>query len=112
MKKEPPKDHLGGKRKAVFEGHVGSATGQTLPGIPTGDCWSFGLRRRISLSPADMGWKKTMTPGDARTYFTVPSRSGRFLQGAQESVSRPEHLFIQPELPGGAFGFLLKPTTH
>ena len=52
-----------------------------------------------------------MTPGDVRACIAVLSRSGRFLQGDQESLPRPEHLFIQPEILGVAFGSLLTPTT-
>ena len=48
-----------------------------------------------------------MTPGDVRACIAVLSRSGRFLQGDQESLRRPEHLFIQPEVVGVAFGSLL-----
>ena len=55
-KREPPEDDLGGKRKAVFFGVCWvKSVEQTVPGIPTGDSWSFGLRRRISLSPANGG---------------------------------------------------------
>jgi hypothetical protein len=38
------------------------------------------------------------------------SRSGRFTGGAQESINRSEHLFIQLEGPGVAFGPLLLPS--
>src|SRR5271157_1610182 len=70
--KRTPQGSPRGKRKAVFGGYAGSAVGQIVPGIPTGDSWSFGLRQRIRPSPADMGWNKTMTPGDVRACFTVP----------------------------------------
>jgi hypothetical protein len=40
------------------------------------------------------------------------SRSGSVLHGVQESPRRPEHLFIQPEIVGVAFGSLLNPSTH
>ena len=52
-----------------------------------------------------------MTPGDVRACIAVLSRSGRFLRGDQESLRRPEHLFIQPEVLGVAFGSLLNPST-
>ena len=52
-----------------------------------------------------------MTPRDVRACIAVLLRSGRFLQGDQESLRRPEHLFIQPEILGVAFGSLRSPST-
>jgi len=63
----------------------------------------------IYLQPM-VGWKKTLTPRHK-------SLHRRFIEvweigpGAQESVHRPEHLFIQPEVVGVAFGSLLNPST-
>ena len=50
-----------------------------------------------------------MTPGEVGACIAVISRSGRFLRGDQESLRRPEHLFVQPEVLGVAFGSLLNP---
>jgi hypothetical protein len=50
-----------------------------------------------------------MTPGDVRACIAVLSRSGRFLGGDQESLRRPEHLFIQPVVLDVGFGSLLRP---
>jgi len=84
--------------------------GQTVQGTPTGD---FGLTAfggaAICLQPI-VGWKKTLTPRHE-------SLHRRFIEvweigpGDQESVRRPEHLFIQPEVVGVAFGSLLNPST-
>jgi len=52
-----------------------------------------------------------MTPGDVGASVTGFSRSGSILQGAQDSLCRLEHLFIQPEIVGAAFGSLESPTT-
>ena len=55
-KQEPPEDDLGGKRKAVFFGVCWvKSVGQTVQGIPTGDSWSYGLRRRIDPLPTNGG---------------------------------------------------------
>jgi len=45
-----------------------------------------------------------MTPGDVSACIAVLARSGRLLRGDQESLRRPEHLFIQPEVLGAALG--------
>jgi len=52
-----------------------------------------------------------MTPGDMGAWVTGFSRSGSVLQSARVSLRRPEHLFIQTEIAGVAFGSLLIPTT-
>jgi hypothetical protein len=52
-----------------------------------------------------------MTSCDVRAWIAVLLRSGRFLQGDQESLPRPEHLFIQPEILGVAVGSLRTPIT-
>jgi hypothetical protein len=52
-----------------------------------------------------------MTPGDVRAWITGFSRSGSFLQGPQHSLRHLEHLFIQPEVTGVAFGSFESPTT-
>jgi hypothetical protein len=63
----------------------------------------------ICLQPI-VGWKKTLTPR-----HESPDR--RFIEvweigpGAQKSVRRPEHLFIQPVVLDVAFGSLLNPST-
>jgi len=78
--------------------------GLIVQGTPTGDAWSYGLRRRIGLSPAD---RRLEEDPDA---WRRGSLHRRFIEvweigpGAQESVRRPEHLFIQPEVVGVAFG--------
>jgi len=65
----------------------------------------------VSLQPP-LGWRKTPIPGNAKAWITGVSRSGGFLQGAQESLRRPEHLFIQTEIVGDAFGSLLNPSAR
>ena len=87
------------------------AVGQTVQGIPTGDAWSYGLRRRIDPLPANGGLEEDQ---DA---LSCESLHRRFFEvweiglGARESVRRPEHLFIQTEVVGVAFGSLLNPST-
>ena len=71
QKKNPPRVTSGGNGKPFLGGYDASTVEQTVTGTPTNDCWSCGDRRRIGLSPADMGWKKTMTPGDVQTCFAV-----------------------------------------
>jgi hypothetical protein len=88
-----------------------SEVGLTVRGFPTDDAWSFGLRRHIDLFLADEGWSGTKTPRDVRACIAILLWSGRFLQGDQESLRRPEHLFIQPEILGVAVGSLRTPTT-
>src|SRR5208337_3245902 len=70
--KRTPQGSPRGETESRFFGGMPGQQLQTVPVIPTGDSWSFGLRRRIPPSPADMGWNNTMTPGDARTCFAVP----------------------------------------
>jgi hypothetical protein len=56
INENPPKDHLGGKRKPVFWGVCRvSEVGVTVRGFPTDDAWSFGLRRRTDPTPANGG---------------------------------------------------------
>ena len=80
--------------------------GQTVQGTSTGD---FGLTgfggASICLQPI-VGWKKTLTPGHESLHRRF-SRSGRLAQ----AQNRPEHLFIQTEVVGVAFGSLLSSTT-
>ena len=71
-KQEPPKDDLGGKRKAVFVAVCRvKAVGQTVQGIPTGD---FGLSgfggASIRYQPM-VGWRKIMTPCNVRACISV-----------------------------------------
>jgi hypothetical protein len=61
----------------------------------------------ITLQPL-LGWRETMTPKDVRACIAVLSWSGRFLRGDRERYRRPEHFFIQPVVPGVAFGSYLK----
>jgi hypothetical protein len=107
--KKPP-SMTWGKRKSRFLGGMpGQARWLVVQDIPTGDAWSCGLRRRIGLSPAAVAMEGTMTPRDVAACIAVLSWSGRFLRGDQESLRRPQHLFIQPVVPGVAFGSDLKP---
>src|SRR5271157_32363 len=110
-KQEPPKDNLGGQTESRFLWVCRvKVVGQTVQGTPTGD---FGLTgfggASVCLQPM-VDWKKTGTPRHEnlhRRFFEV----WEIGLGAQESVRRPEHLFIQTEVVGVAFGSLLNPST-
>ena len=54
---------------------------------------------------------RTLTSGGLRACLAFFSRSGSVLRGPHESLRRPEHLFIQPEIVGVAFGSLPNPST-
>jgi len=56
--------------------------------------------------------RKTMTPGEVTACIRRLSWSGRFLQGDEESLRRPEHLFVQPVVLGVASGSYQKPLPH
>ena len=56
INKNPPRMPRGETVSRFFERVCRvKAGGKTVPGIPSGDSWSFGLRRRIGLSPAKDG---------------------------------------------------------
>jgi hypothetical protein len=105
-----PQGHPRGETESRFLGHAGSRQfGRPFQAPKIADARSFGLGRRIGSNPPVAGWRRTMTPQDVRACIAVLSRSGRFLRGDQESLPRPEHLFIQPVVAGVAFGSLLRP---
>jgi len=56
-------------------------------------------------------WRRTMTPEDMAVSARRFSRSGSFLQGAQELALPPGASLLQPEIIGVAFGSLEGPTT-
>jgi hypothetical protein len=64
----------------------------------------------ICLQPIS-GWNRTVTSRDLRACIACFSRSGSVLRGAQESLCRPEHLFIQIGIVGVAIGSMLNPST-
>ncbi len=59
------------------------AVGQTVSGIPTGDSWSFGLRRPIGLSPAVHGLEEHH---DAWRRANLLHRSLRGLGGSSKAL--------------------------
>ena len=111
-KRKTPEDDLGGKRKGRFLKVCRVKTvGLIAQGTPTGKVWSCGLRRRIDPLPADRGLEKTGTPVISEP--RLPSFGvWEIGPGAQRSVRRTEHLFIQIEVAGVAFGSMLNRSTR
>jgi hypothetical protein len=69
---ETPQGKPWGETESRFGGVCRvKAIGQTVQGTPTADAWSFGLRRRSSLTPALLDWRTILTPGDVRTSIAV-----------------------------------------
>src|SRR5208337_753111 len=57
--------------------------GQTVQGIPTGDAWSFGLRRRIDPLPTNGGLEQDHDALKCESLDLRSSRSGRLVQALE-----------------------------
>src|SRR5271157_85422 len=103
-KENPPRMTSGGNGKPFLWGMPGQGGWADRSRHPNRRFWSYGLRRRIDLSPADRRLEE-----DPHAW-TRESLHRRFIEvweigpGAQDSLHRPEHLFIQPVVLGVAFG--------
>jgi len=100
QKREPPKDDLGGETESRFCGVCRvKIVGIIVRGIPTGEAWSSGRRRRIDPLPTNGGLEQHH---DALPCESLDCRFRGL--GDWSRRKRPEHLFIQPEVVGVAFG--------
>jgi len=102
--KENPEADLGGKRRAVFRGYAGSSRlGSPLKAAQRMTLGLLGVGG-ASVPSSLVAPEKDDDTLRCGSLARRPSRSGRFLRGAQECVLRPEHLVIQIEVLGAAFG--------
>jgi hypothetical protein len=51
-----------------------------------------------------LDWRKTLTPGDVKASIAVLRSLGVSSEALTDHSVTPEHLFIQPEVVGVAFG--------
>jgi len=111
-KKNPPRVTSGGNGKPFLGGMSGQRSWADRSRHP--NRWLLVFRASAAHRSVSRRSRAGRRPWRLQTYGLASpflTRSGSFLQGAQESVRRPEHLFVQPELPGVAFRFLLNPIT-
>ncbi len=98
-----------GETVSLFCGYAGSrGLGILFKARQTADAWSSRLRRRIGLSPADLGLEDhdaLRRESQHRRFIEVWELSPR----RSTNPSSPEALFIQPVVTGVAFGSLLRP---
>jgi len=71
-KQEPPKDHLGGKRKAVFCGYAGSRwLGRPFKASQPVTLGLSGFGGESIRYQPMVGWSKIMTPCNVRAWISV-----------------------------------------
>ena len=110
-KKKPPRMTSGGNGKPFLWGYAGSRwLGRPFKASQPVTLGLSGFGGESIRYQPTVGWKKTRTPCDVRSSIAV-FEVWEIGPGANQPAHRPEHLFIQPEVVGVAFGSLLNQST-